>query len=160
MPDFKLDSSPPPSQTPPETPIPDSAIFTESRTPEDDTGSGKKGRSLFSDDTESVQKKKVSLFDSSPESDSDDMFKTDKTKVVTADLFAKDDGLFGTRKAPPAKKADTIDIFNDDGDDMFSSKKLPPKSDIMKKSLFDDDDLDDEEDIFGAASSSKANGKR
>lgn len=105
-----------------------------------------------------MQPKKVSLFDSSPESDSDDMFKTDKAKVVTGDLFAKDDGLFGTRKAP-VKKTDTIDIFNDDGDDMFSSKKLPPKSDIMKKSLFDDDDLDDEEDIFGAASSSKVNGK-
>lgn len=105
----------------------------------------KKGKPLFT-----KEDKKASLFDS-PDSDSDDMFNTDKTKIVTGDLFAKDDGLFGTRK-PPLKKSDTIDIFND-GDDMeeiFSAKKLPPKSDIIKKSLFDDD-LDDEDDIFGSS---------
>lgn len=118
-------------------------IFTEVATPVNVTT--KKGKPLF---TKEASK---SLFDS-PDSDSDDMFK-DKSKVVTGDLFAKDDGLFGTRK-PPLKKSDTIDIFND-GDDMdgdiFSVKKLPPKSDLIKKSLFDDD-LDDEDDIFGSSS--------
>lgn len=105
----------------------------------------KKGKPLFTKETSK------SLFDS-PDSDSDDMFKVDKLKVVTGDLFAKDDGLFGTRK-PPLKKSDTIDIFNDgdDVEDIFSGRKLPPKSDIIKKSLFDDD-LDDEDDIFGAGS--------
>lgn len=106
------------------------------------------------------KEEKASLFDS-PDSDSDDMFRaepkrTDKAKVVTGDLFAKDDGLFGTRK-PALRKSDTIDIFNDgdDMEDIFSAKKLPPKSDIIKKSLFDDD-LDDEDDIFGSGSAKVA----
>lgn len=117
-----------------------------------DSAPAKKGKPLFT--KEETPKATSALFDS-PDSDSEDMFK----KVVTGDLFGKDDGLFGTRKAvtaPPAllKKTETIDIFNDDGDDLedvFSAKKLPPKSDLIKKSLFDDD-LDDD-DIFGAGSS-------